>query len=122
MAARQHHIAKHPSRRLDVEIELQVAPVLTPVLPQLVPGFAAVELPQIDQIAQRHGIGAHRAGRQEGRSLLVLAQRGYFVQGQIQRFDPFAVEATTLDRSASTAGGLAGPLRGMSAKQRGAGR
>ncbi len=58
----QHQITEDPRGRLDVLLELKVTPVLTPIVPQLVLGFAVVKLAQIDQIAQCHGVGAHRAG------------------------------------------------------------
>jgi hypothetical protein len=59
---------------------------------------------------------------QGGRGLLVLPQRGHFVQRQIQRLDTFPFEAPASQCGARAAGGPAGPLRGVRAEQRGAGR
>jgi hypothetical protein len=51
-----YHIGQHPGWRFGVPVKLQVTPVLTPVLPKFVPGFACIELPQVNQIAQRDGV------------------------------------------------------------------
>jgi len=59
---RQHHIGENPGWGLDVQLELQVTPVLAPVVPQIVPRRAGMELAQVDQVAQGYGLRAHRAG------------------------------------------------------------
>jgi hypothetical protein len=71
-----------------------------------------MELAQVDQVAQRDGVRADRAGWKEGSSLLVLAQGGHLIQRQIQGLHAFSVETPSTDGGACAAGGPAGPLRG----------
>src|SRR3546814_9892879 len=95
----------------DVQVEFQVPPVLAPVMPQIVPRIAAMELAQVDQARQRRRIGGHRARRQKGRGLLIFAERRYLVEGQIQRLNAFTIEPPAFRSSTSAAQRIAGPLR-----------
>lgn len=116
-ATGEHHVGEHPGGRFDMQVELQMAPILAPVMPQLIPGPAMMKLPQINELAQRRGVRAHRARRQEGRSLLILAQGGQPVQGQIQRLNPLPVEAPATGCRAGPAGRPARPLRSVRTEQ-----
>src|SRR3546814_7905645 len=97
-------------------------PVLAPVMPQIVPRIAAMELAQVDQARQRRRIGGHRARRQKGRGLLIFAERRYLVEGQIKRLNAFTIEPPAFRSSTSAAQRIAGPLRRMCAEQRASGR
>jgi len=46
-----HQVGKYPGWRLNVQFKLQLAPVLAPVMSQLIPWFAVTKLAQIDEIA-----------------------------------------------------------------------
>jgi hypothetical protein len=78
-------------------------------MPQLIP-IPSIELSQVHQVPEFGGVRANGARREERGGLLVFAQRRQFLERQVQRLDPFAVETSAL--SAAPA-----PLSGRSAQR-----
>lgn len=88
---------------------MRTTPVFTPIVPKIVPRLTMMKLPQIDQILKGRRIRTERARRKERRCLLVLSQSSQLFQGQIQRFNAFAIKASPSVGSPRATGRSAGP-------------
>ena len=108
-------------RRLDVQVEFQVAQV-TPVVPQLIPRIALVELRRSTSLRKVTVYEHIVQGDRKGEGLLVLAQCGHLSSDRYSASMPSRLKRPPLAAAPRAAGGPAGPLRGMRAEQCGAGR
>ena len=111
MAPGKRFVSQHPTRRLHTLVEPKLAPVAVKLLPQAGPPVGVIARAEIDDRRKADGVAHQRARWHQRRKLLVPADRGFRLQGQVAGRNARSVCAPSVFRRPRATGRRRGPPR-----------